>query len=129
MECIPEFTFAMRGKEKEYADMLVLEGLMSHTSTHAAGIAVANQPIANIVPCMSNGDNRDMLVTQWHKKILEAVGVYKFDILGLKTLTCLNIASKLVKNNKGVDITLDSIDIYDEKLFKFLSEGHLSGIN
>jgi DNA polymerase-3 subunit alpha len=128
MEAIPEFMFAMKGKEKEYQDMLTLEGLMSHTSMHAAGVAIANQPIYNIVPCMTSSEDRTMLITQWHKKLLELVGVFKFDILGLKTLTVLDMTRKLIKKNKGIDISLSDIDINDPRIYAFLREGHLAGV-
>jgi DNA polymerase-3 subunit alpha len=52
-----------------------LEGLIDHTSTHAAGITIMNQPVDDCVPCMSSSEDRSVLITQWHKKIIEEIGV------------------------------------------------------
>jgi DNA polymerase-3 subunit alpha len=60
---------------EQFDVMKRLEGLIDHTSTHAAGITIMNQPVDDCVPCMSSSEDRSVLITQWHKKIIEEIGV------------------------------------------------------
>src|SRR5262245_6759448 len=74
---------------------LKLEGLYRHASTHAAGIVIGDRPLAELVP-LYRDPKSDMPVTQFNMKWVEQAGLVKFDFLGLKTLTVLDIAAKLV---------------------------------
>lgn len=124
----PEFKNYMDKHKIQYEVMKTLEGLMSHVSQHAAGIVICNQPITDVVPCMTVSDDRSMLVTQWHKKILEKLGFFKFDFLALKTLTLIDNTIKRIKENYGIDIDLEKIDLEDKTIYRVLNSGDLSGV-
>jgi DNA polymerase-3 subunit alpha len=115
---------------KELNDMIILEGLVDHASTHAAGVIVAPSPIDNYVPCIIDRSN-GMLVSQWHKKIIEKIGLYKFDILGLKLLTIFRMTLRSIYKNHGIRITrdmLNRIDENDPNIYKLFNSGDLCGI-
>src|ERR1700674_5834972 len=78
-----------------------LEGLTRHASTHAAGIVIADRPLSELVP-LYRDPKSDMPVTQFNMKWVEPAGLVKFDFLGLKTLTVLDVAVKLLRK-RGVE--------------------------
>src|SRR5207249_11737188 len=81
-----------------------LEGLHRHASTHAAGIVIADRPLAELVP-LYRDPKSDLPVTQFNMKWVEQAGLVKFDFLGLKTLTVLQTAVALVKR-RGIALDL-----------------------
>ncbi|HEU4987610.1 MAG TPA: DNA polymerase III subunit alpha, partial [Rhizobiaceae bacterium] len=103
-----------------------LEGLYRHASTHAAGIVIGDRPLSELVP-MYRDPRSDMPVTQFNMKWVEQAGLVKFDFLGLKTLTVLQTAVKLIAR-RGIDIDLSSIPLDDEKTYAMLSRGETVGI-
>ncbi|QDB99327.1 DNA polymerase III subunit alpha [Mesorhizobium sp. 8] len=103
-----------------------LEGLYRHASTHAAGIVIGDRPLSELVP-MYRDPRSDMPVTQFNMKYVEQAGLVKFDFLGLKTLTVLDIAVKLIRR-RGVDIDLAHIPLDDEKTYSMLSRGEVVGV-
>ena len=119
------------GKEDPDIDRLLnialkLEGLHRHASTHAAGIVIADKPLEEIVPLYSD-DKSDMLVIQYSMKYGELAGLVKFDFLGLKTLTVIDHALKLIhKNNPDFDI--NKIPLNDPKVFEIMGKGQSTGV-
>ncbi len=103
-----------------------LEGLHRHASTHAAGIVIADRPLSELVPLYRDPKSL-MPVTQFNMKWVEPAGLVKFDFLGLKTLTVLDIATKLVRR-RGVDLDLSRIPLDDAKTFEMLARGDTVGI-
>jgi DNA polymerase-3 subunit alpha len=103
-----------------------LEGLHRHASTHAAGIVIGDRPLAELVP-LYRDPKTDMPVTQFNMKWVEPAGLVKFDFLGLKTLTVLDLAEKLVRR-RGVDLTLSRIALDDAKSYEMLARGETVGI-
>lgn len=103
-----------------------LEGLYRHASTHAAGIVIGDRPLSQLVP-MYRDPRSDMPVTQFNMKMVEEAGLVKFDFLGLKTLTTLETAVKLVAR-KGVDIDLSAIPLDDAATYAMLSRGEVVGV-
>ncbi|MDO9306982.1 MAG: DNA polymerase III subunit alpha, partial [Mesorhizobium sp.] len=103
-----------------------LEGLYRHASTHAAGIVIGDRPLSELVP-MYRDPRSDMPVTQFNMKYVEQAGLVKFDFLGLKTLTVLDRAVKLIRR-RGIDIDLAHIPLDDEKTYSMLSRGEVVGI-
>src|SRR3546814_4614401 len=79
-----------------------LEGLPRHSSTHAAGVVIGDRPLSHLVP-LYRDPRSDMPVTQFDMKYVEGAGLVKFDFLGLKTLSVLQKAVKLLKK-RGVDV-------------------------
>lgn len=102
-----------------------LEGLPRHTSTHAAGVVIASQPLVNYVPLLRS---EDAIVTQFTMNTLEELGLLKMDFLGLRTLTVLRDAVNMIRDNKGIKVDLDSIDFNDKKVYKMLGEGKTVGV-
>jgi DNA polymerase-3 subunit alpha len=80
------------------------KGLTRHASTHAAGIVIGDRPLSQLVP-MYRDPKSDMPVTQFNMKWVEPAGLVKFDFLGLKTLTVLDVAVKLLAK-RGIDVDL-----------------------
>ena len=103
-----------------------LEGLYRHASTHAAGIVIGDRPLSELVP-MYRDPRSDMPVTQFNMKYVEQAGLVKFDFLGLKTLTVLETAVKLIRR-RGVDIDPSTIPLDDADTYAMLSRGETVGI-
>jgi DNA polymerase-3 subunit alpha len=103
-----------------------LEGLHRHASTHAAGIVIGDRPLAELVP-LYRDPKSSMPVTQFNMKWVEPAGLVKFDFLGLKTLTVLELAVKLVKQ-RDIDIDLSHLPLDDKKTYEMLTRGETVGI-
>jgi DNA polymerase III subunit alpha len=103
-----------------------LEGLSRHASTHAAGVVISPQPLTELVPVYKT--NRDEITTQYDMTALERIGLLKMDFLGLTTLTVLHDAVKMVQQNRGVTIDLDSLPLDDEAAYKLFSRGDTTAI-
>jgi DNA polymerase-3 subunit alpha len=103
-----------------------LEGLYRHASTHAAGIVIGDRPLSELVP-MYRDPRSDMPVTQFNMKYVEQAGLVKFDFLGLKTLTVLDTAVKLIRR-RGIDIDLARIPLDDPDTYAMLSRGEVVGV-
>jgi DNA polymerase-3 subunit alpha len=102
-----------------------LEGLPRHTSTHAAGVVIASEPLVKFVPLLKNEDS---IVTQFTMGALEELGLLKMDFLGLRTLTVIRDAVKMIKENKGIDINISDMDFEDREVYKMIGEGQTVGI-
>ena len=103
-----------------------LEGLYRHASTHAAGIVIGDRPLSELVP-MYRDPRSDMPVTQFNMKKVEDAGLVKFDFLGLKTLTVLDTAVKLVRR-RGIEIDLARLPLDDAPTYQMLSRGEVVGV-
>jgi DNA polymerase III subunit alpha len=103
-----------------------LEGLHRHASTHAAGIVIGERALTELVP-LYRDPKSDMPVTQFNMKWVEPAGLVKFDFLGLKTLTVLDRAVKLVRR-RGIDIDLSNLPLDDAKTFEMLARGETVGV-
>jgi DNA polymerase-3 subunit alpha len=120
---------AVEGDER-FRDVLEvakrLEGLARHASTHAAGVVISPQPLADLLPLYKT--NRDEITTQYDMKGLERLGLLKMDFLGLTTLTVLTDAVKLVETNRGVTLQLDSLPLDDAPTYELFSRGDTTAI-
>jgi DNA polymerase III subunit alpha len=103
-----------------------LEGLYRHASTHAAGIVIGERRLDELVP-LYRDPKSDMPVTQFNMKWVEQAGLVKFDFLGLKTLTVLETAVKLIAA-RGIDLDLSRIPLDDGKTYEMLARGETVGI-
>ena len=103
-----------------------LEGLSRHASTHAAGVVISNKSLMEYLP-LYRGPNGEVM-TQYPMKEVEAIGLVKFDFLGLKTLTVVNHAIQLIEKDRGVKIELPQIPLDDPKVFALLGSGSTLGI-
>ncbi len=104
---------------------LVLEGMNRHASTHAAGVVIAPSDLTDYVPLYksSQGD----ITSQYDMKGLEDLGLLKMDFLGLRTLTVIDKAVKLIKL-RGVEIDIDGLQFDDQKVFELFAKGMTAGI-
>ena len=103
-----------------------LEGLHRHASTHAAGIVIGDRPLTELVPLYRDPKSL-MPVTQFNMKWVEQAGLVKFDFLGLKTLTVLDRAVKLVRR-RGIEIDLSNLPLDDAKSYELLAHGETVGV-
>ncbi len=106
---------------------LKLEGLNRHSSTHAAGIVIGDKPLNEIcaIYCDEAGN---MPAIGYSMKYAEAAGLVKFDFLGLKTLTVIHEAVKLVEKTNGIKIDISNLKLDDEETFKMLARGSSIGV-
>ncbi len=112
----------------KYAKML--EGNVRGTGVHACGTIICRDDITDWVP-VSTADDKEtgekMLVTQYEGSVIEDTGLIKMDFLGLKTLSIIKDAVANVKDTRGIDIDIDTIDIEDPATYKLYCEGRTSG--
>lgn len=103
-----------------------LEGLPRHTSMHAAGVVISQREIDEYVPLSRASDGS--ITTQFTMTTLEELGLLKMDFLGLRTLTVIQNAVKLVERNNGIHLDMDSIDYNDKKVLESLGTGKTDGV-
>lgn len=103
-----------------------LEGSIRNTGIHAAGIIIAPEPLSNLLP-VSTVKDINLLVTQFEGTVIENAGVIKMDFLGLKTLSIIKDALRLIKRNHGIDIVIDDIPLDDKKTFELYQRGDTNG--
>lgn len=103
-----------------------LEGLNRHSSTHAAGVVISDVPLVERVPLCKSP--RDEIVTQFSMNDLQAVGLTKFDFLGLKTLTVIKNALQFIKEGRGQNLDIDKIPLDDQKTYQLLMRGNTDGV-
>ncbi len=111
-----------------------LEGISRHASTHAAGIVISPDPLTDYLP-LYKAPNDDAVVTQFDMDAIKKIGLLKFDFLGLKTLTIIDKAEKIInsalKEEKGADFTpfsTHSIPLDDKVTFELLCEAKTAGV-
>ncbi|WP_028582917.1 DNA polymerase III subunit alpha [Desulfogranum mediterraneum] len=117
-------------KEDDVRELLTvaqtLEGLSRHKSTHAAGVVISPTPLVDYLPvCI--GPNKEIL-TQYDMKYTEKTGLIKFDFLGLKTLTVIDRALKVIAYDVGKEIELSKIPMDDAKAYDLLCRGDSLGV-
>ncbi|MCF3108892.1 DNA polymerase III subunit alpha [Niabella sp. CC-SYL272] len=100
----------------------ILEGSVRNTGIHAAGIIIAPKDLTELIP-VSTAKDSDLWVTQIEGSVIEEAGVIKMDFLGLKTLTIIKDALKLIKQNYDLDIVIDDIPLDDEKTYELYQKG------
>ncbi|SFQ69200.1 DNA polymerase III subunit alpha [Hymenobacter arizonensis] len=103
-----------------------LEGSVRNTGIHAAGVIIAPDDITKYIPVSTSKDS-DLLITQFDGKVIESAGMLKMDFLGLKTLTIIVDALRLIERNHGVTIDIDEIPLDDEKTYAMYQRGDTIG--
>lgn len=129
IEQVPELKEILKGndlKAQVLREAEKLEGSVRNTGVHAAGIIIAPYDLTEIVPVAVAKDS-DLLVTQYDGRVIEDAGVIKMDFLGLKTLTILKDALRLIKQNHGVSIDIDYIPLDDKETFELYQRGDTNG--
>jgi DNA polymerase-3 subunit alpha len=114
-------------KIKKLIDIsLRLEGLARHASTHAAGVVISDKPMLEYLPLYRGKDNE--IVSQYDKKIVEEVGLVKFDFLGLKTMTIIQDTLEFIKAQGKPAPDLDNLPLDDANVYKLYASGEVDGI-
>ena len=112
-------------KVRRLIDMArAVEGMPRHASTHAAGVVITKRPVYEYVPLARNDES---IVCQYTMVTLEELGLLKMDFLGLRNLTVLDDAVKMVQRNQP-DFSADHIPMDDEATFTMLTQGRTSGV-
>ncbi|MDD2507636.1 MAG: DNA polymerase III subunit alpha [Aliarcobacter skirrowii] len=109
----------------EYA--LALEGLNRNAGTHAAGVVISNEPLWNKTP-LFKPSGLDTIATQYNGKYIEDVDLIKFDFLGLKTLTVIDEAIKLIEQRHQKIIDFKTIDVNDKGVYDLIQTGDTLGL-
>jgi len=114
------------GEIKELLDYARgVEGLPRHISTHAAGVIIGAEPLAQIVPLQKQDES---VITQLPMGDLEALGLLKMDFLGLRNLTVIKNTLKLIEEQQDKKIDIDNIPLADQEVYNFLSTGKTAGV-
>ncbi len=125
----PQLKAAINADERMKDLMAValrLEGLSRHASTHAAGVVISPRPLTEIVPLYKT--SRDEVTTQYDMNALERIGLLKMDFLGLTTLTVLQDTVRMIDQNRGVKVDLDTLALDDADTYKLFTRGDTTAI-
>ncbi|WP_288479816.1 DNA polymerase III subunit alpha [uncultured Deinococcus sp.] len=104
-----------------------LEGLTRHASVHAAGVVIGRDQLTDLVPVMRDTSGEGM-VCQYDMKAVEDIGLIKMDFLGLRTLSFLDEARRIMRESQKIDIDFDAIPFDDEKTYALMSRGDTKGV-
>lgn len=112
---------------KKLIDMArAIEGMPRHASTHAAGVVIGQEPLTTYLPLYRSSDG--VVATQFSKDTVEELGLLKMDFLGLRTLTVIGDALKIIKHTTGENIDIDKIPLDDPATFEMLGRGDAIGV-
>ncbi len=131
IESQPELRQAIEKSEtfqKIIENALKLEGAVRHVSVHACAVVIADEPLTNYTALQSAPKDEKTIITQYSAKPLEALGLLKMDFLGLKNLTLLQTALKIIERTKQKTIRLQTIPMDDRKTYALLSRGETTGV-
>ena len=105
----------------------IVEGALRNTGIHACGVIITPDDITNFVPIAIAKDS-EMACTQFDNSVAEDAGLLKMDFLGLKTLTLIKDACKIIKDKHGIELDPEQFDIEDEKTYELFQKGATNGI-
>jgi DNA polymerase-3 subunit alpha len=130
LSTIPDLKWVNESRDEKIRELvkisLVLEGMNRNASTHAAGVVIAPGPLQNYVPLYKTPQTD--LMTQYNMIDLEDAGLLKMDFLGLRTLTILKNAIRLIKESHGVEIDLATIPEDDQSTFEVFGKAQTTGV-
>ncbi|HYU37173.1 MAG TPA: DNA polymerase III subunit alpha, partial [Gemmatimonadales bacterium] len=105
-----------------------IEGLARHASVHAAGVVIAPGPLTDYVPVCLAPQEAEAIITQYDMVALEQVGMLKIDVLGLRTLTVIHDAVRMVADRHGVTLDMNALDLEDPQVYQLLGSGRTAGV-
>jgi len=105
-----------------------IEGCARHLSVHAAGVVISPTILTDFTPLQKDPTGQRGIITQYEMKSCEATGLIKFDFLGIRNLSILGDAVKIIEKTKEIKIDLNNLPLNDEKTFKFISSGFTFGV-
>ena len=127
---VPEFREAYESSEeqKRLIDVArALEGVSRNVSTHAAGVVIAPEPLVLYTP-LQFGPKSEAVITQYDMKAVGDIGLLKIDFLGLQNLDIIATCLRLVKENRGIALDLETLPFDDAKTYELLSSGDTHGV-
>ncbi|OGG38830.1 DNA polymerase III subunit alpha [Candidatus Jorgensenbacteria bacterium RIFCSPLOWO2_02_FULL_45_12] len=131
LEMVPELK-KLQDTNKDAKELLDaamrLEGTVRHASVHACGVVITPKPLTEYVALQKAPQGENTVITQTEMHGVEDIGLLKMDFLGLKNLTIIERALKLIKENKGVVINIDAIPLDDKKTFELFASGETTGV-
>lgn len=129
---VDEMKYVLNNPEDPRHDVLEsamkMEGCIRNTGIHACGVIITPEDVSNLVPVTIAAKDADILVSQFDNSVAESAGLLKMDFLGLRTLTIIKDALKLVKSRHNIDINPDDIPLDDTKTYQLFKEGRTVGI-
>lgn len=130
LERSPEFKAIYEEPEaRRIVDYAIkLEGVARHSSVHACGVLITKDPLTSNVPIQYASSSDRTIVSQYSLHPIEDLGLLKMDFLGLKNLTIIESAIKIIKNTRGVLIDIDQIPLDDKKTYRIFQTGNTTGV-
>ncbi len=107
---------------------LRLEGVARHSSTHACGVLITKDPLTSYVPIQYASSSDKSIISQYSLHPVEDLGLLKMDFLGLKNLTIIESALKIIKNTRGLEINIDDIPLDDKATYQLFKDGETTGV-
>lgn len=131
LSAVPELKEIYKNEEAakkilDYAKRL--EGVARHASTHACGVLITKNPLTEYVPLQYASSSDRSIVSQYSLHPLDDLGLIKMDFLGLKNLTIIESAIKIIQNTRGLKINIDNIPLDDKKTYKLFQDGETTGV-
>lgn len=106
-----------------------IENVSRHASVHACGVLITKNPVTDYAPVQyASSSEQDSLVSQYSLHPVEALGLLKMDFLGLKNLTIIESALRIIRKTKGVEIGMDTLPMDDKNTYRLLQEGGTTGV-
>lgn len=105
-----------------------LEGVARHASTHACGVVISNTPLSNLIPLQHASQNDQTIITQYDMYSVEELGLLKMDFLGLKNLTIIENALKLIQKLHNIKIDISHLPLNDQETYRLLQKGNSTGV-
>ena len=120
------------GKEPDVKKLLdsamKLEGVARHASVHACGVVISKEPLTDYTPLQRAPQDESRVITQYEMHSVEDLGLLKVDLLGLKNLTVIEEAVKLIKDTRGETLDMPKLRLDDKETYKLLQTGETTGI-
>ncbi|MBA4310947.1 MAG: DNA polymerase III subunit alpha [Chlorobiaceae bacterium] len=128
---VPELKTLHNSKDPKINEMLVysriIEGMISYSGKHAAGVVITPKAVSEYIP-LSKATAEEEIITQFSKDDLETFGILKMDFLGLRTLSIIRDAIKLIREIHNKEIDIEKIPLDDEKTYNLFGRGQTTGI-
>jgi len=128
LDTVSEFKALQKDSNPQIRNLMhyatVLEGSARHTGVHAAGVIIAPGKVSDYVPVsVAKSKGEEVVTTQYDGKWIEEFGLLKMDFLGLKTLTIISDALRLIEENHGITIDVDALPLDDPKTYELFQRG------
>ena len=105
-----------------------LEGVVRHASVHACGVVISPEPLTNFVPLQRAPQGENTVITQFEMHSVEDLGLLKMDFLGLRNLTIIESALRLIKEEHNIDIDIAALPLDDKQTFELFQRGETTGV-